>query len=258
MKLTFEDIGSGKPVVLIHAFPLSSKMWKSQAELLIENGFRVILPDLPGFGNNDEISNRYSMDEMALQVLQILDSLNINKAIIGGLSMGGYVLFNLCRLASEKFAALIFCDTTYLADTEEKRTSRFDLISKIEKQGANALIENMLPNLISDDTKQNNPQLVKELEDIFSKVKPAAATNALLSMAERKNNSLILDKISVPTLLIFGEFDKVTNLENAQEMNQLIPESELVVIERAGHFSNLEQPEKFNEALLDFCNRIKF
>jgi 3-oxoadipate enol-lactonase len=258
MKLTFEDIGTGKPIVLIHAFPLSGKMWKSQAEFLVKNGFRVILPDLPGFGTNKELSKRFSIEEMASQISQMLELLNIEKAIFGGLSMGGYVLFNLCRLAPEKISALIFSDTTHTTDTVDKRNSRFELIAKIEQQGSDALIENMLPNLVSDITKKNNLLLVDELEDIFSKVNPVSAANALQSMAERKDNSDFIDKISVPTLLIFGEFDKVTNLENAHKMNQMISDSELVIVENAGHYSNLEQPVLFNKALLNFCNRIKF
>src|SRR5215213_2221604 len=92
MKFSFEEIGSGKPIVFIHAFPLSGKMWKSQAELLAKTGFRVILPDLPGFGENKQLSHRFSIEEMASQISQLLESLNIRKAIIGGLSMGGYVL----------------------------------------------------------------------------------------------------------------------------------------------------------------------
>src|SRR5688572_14002747 len=104
MKLPFVDIGSGKPIVLIHAFPLSGRMWKSQAEILVQNGYRVILPDLPGFGENTKFFHRYSIEEMASQISELLNSVNIEKAIFGGLSMGGYVLFNLCRLAPEKLS----------------------------------------------------------------------------------------------------------------------------------------------------------
>lgn len=257
MNLHFEDIGEGKPVVLIHAFPLSKKMWKAQVNLLVNNGFRVVLPDLPGFGE-DNYSEAFSIEEMADKLAELLKSLNIEKAIIGGLSMGGYVLFNLFRLSPEIFSALVLCDTTYLADSEEKRNSRFELISKIENQGSRALIENMLPNLISEDTKENNPALVAKLEKDFLEVKPISAVNALRSMAERRDSSDIVSRISVPALLVFGEFDKVTNLENARKMNQLIPDSELFVIENAGHYSNLEQPEQFNKAFLNFCRRIEF
>ena len=257
MTLPFDDIGSGKPIVLIHAFPLSSGMWESQARLLVENGYRVILPDIPGFGENSDGSKRYSIAEMAEQISKLLDYLDISKTIIGGLSMGGYILFNLVRLAPEKLSALIFCDTTYAADTDEKRRSRFELISKIENQGIGALVENMLPNLISEYTKQNNPSLAAELKEKFLEVAPEAAINALQSMAERVDNSELLAKIQVPTLLIFGEFDKVTDLENGQKMKQLISRSELAIIKNAGHYSNLEQPEQFNRALLHFCNRIE-
>lgn len=172
--------------------------------------------------------------------------------------MGGYVLFKLFRYAPELFSALILCDTTFLADSVEKRNSRIELISKIEKQGAAALIENMLPNLISGDTQQNNPALVAKLKEMFLEVNPSAAINALRSMAERSDSSDIINNIFAPALLLFGEFDKVTNLENARQMNHLISDSELVVIENAGHFSNLEQPEQFNRALLNFCRRVQF
>jgi pimeloyl-ACP methyl ester carboxylesterase len=257
MSLFFDDIGNGNPVVLIHAFPLSRKMWTAQSELLVNNGFRVILIDLPGLGEG-ESSGFHSIEEMAAKIAELLESLIIRKAIIGGISMGGYVLFKLFRYAPELFSALILCDTTFLADSVEKRNSRIELISKIEKQGAAALIENMLPNLISGDTQQNNPALVAKLKEMFLEVNPSAAINALRSMAERSDSSDIINNIFAPALLLFGEFDKVTNLENARQMNHLISDSELVVIENAGHFSNLEQPEQFNRALLNFCRRVQF
>lgn len=258
MNLRFEDIGTGKPVVLIHGFPLSGNMWNSQAKILAAKGFRVILPDLPGFGKDIDNSKRFTIEEMAAQILELIESLMIEKAIIGGLSMGGYVLFNLFRVAPEKFSAMILCDTTYLADTDDKRKGRFDLIAQIENRGTQALIEKMLPNLISDETKLNNPDLTAGLEKIFSKVNPAAAVNALQSMAERKDNSDIIEKIRVPTLLVFGEFDKITNLETADKMNELISDSELQIIKHAGHYSNLEAPQDFNTKLLAFCNRITY
>jgi 3-oxoadipate enol-lactonase len=258
MTLKFDQIGTGRPVILLHAFPLSKKMWKDQAELLSSNGFHVILPDLPGFGEDRLNSERFSIEEMAQQVLELINSLKIDKAIIGGLSMGGYVLFNLFRLAPEKFSALILCDTTHQADTAEKRKGRFELISKIEETGSKALVENMLPNLIADESKEKNSALVAMLEAEFSSVNPVSAKNALLSMAERKDSTDIIGVINVPTLLVFGEFDKITNLENASNMNESIPRAELRIIKRAGHYSNLEQPAEFNKILLSFCRQVNF
>ncbi|HEY8560570.1 MAG TPA: alpha/beta hydrolase [Pyrinomonadaceae bacterium] len=258
MQISFTEIGNGKPVVLLHAFPLSGKMWQSQAEMLARNGFRVILPDFPGFGENFNCSKRFSLEETALQISRLIDSLKIEKAIVGGLSMGGYVLFDLIRLAPEKISALIFCDTTFNADTEEKRNARFELISKIERDGSRALVENMLCNLISDYTRQNNQNLVEELRKTFLEVSPVSAVNALRSMAERIDNAAAVEHISVPALLLFGEFDRITNLDNARNLEALIPNSQLIIIENAGHYSNLEQPARFNEPLLNFCNQIKY
>lgn len=254
--MPFDDFGSGNPVLLIHAFPLSRTMWNEQAELLASSGFRVILPDLPGFGENNSVLTSFT--DIAGQIIDLLEFLGINRAVIGGLSMGGYVAFNLFHLSPEKFSGLILCDTTHRADTDEKRKSRFELISKIEKHGSAALIENLLPNLISDHTKENNPLLLSSLEETFSQVNLESAVNALRAMAERRDNSDIIGKIKVPTLLIFGESDKITNLESAREMNSLIPGSELKIIENAGHYSNLEQPSEFNDALLSFCQRTEF
>jgi 3-oxoadipate enol-lactonase len=258
MKWSFEDIGNGPPLVLLHAFPLSNKMWQAQAEKLSACGFRVILPNFPGFGENNASSPFYSLEQMAGELAELLEYLTIKKAVIGGLSMGGYVLFNLFRMAPEKFSALVLCDTTPSADTAEKKSARFELISKLEDQGAEALVQNILPNLISDFTKQNNPALVERLEGTFLRVNPDSAVNALRAMAERKDHSEILPRISVPTLLIFGEFDKVTNLENARKMNAEIRGSELLIVKNAGHYSNLEQPEQFDTALLNFCRQIEF
>jgi pimeloyl-ACP methyl ester carboxylesterase len=258
MKMSFEDIENGPPIVLLHAFPLSNEMWEAQSEMLSNSGFRVILPNFPGFGENNSSKSIYSLEQMAGQIAELLEYLTIKTAVIGGLSMGGYILFNLFRMAPEIFSALVLCDTTPSADTVEKRNGRFELISKIENQGAKALVQNMLPNLISDFTKQNNPSLVQKLEEIFLRVNPDSAVNALRAMAERKDHADVLPRISVPTLLIFGEFDKVTNLENARKMNRDIRGSELLIIKNAGHYSNLEQPEQFDSALLNFCRQIEF
>jgi pimeloyl-ACP methyl ester carboxylesterase len=257
MRLFYEQTGSGKPFVLLHAFPLSGKMWKSQIETLIEADFNVITPDLRGFGESHNFADLNSIEDMAKDVADLIEDLEIEKAVFCGLSMGGYVMFNFFRLFPEKVSALIFCDTSYAADSEEKRLTRFDLIEKIEKDGSKALIENMLPGLISDFTKENNPHLVTELERMFSETNPKAAIAALRGMAERKDHSEILGDIKVPTAFIFGEEDKVTNLETAEKMHNEISNSRLFIIKNAGHYSNLEQPFQFNQALSDFLENIQ-
>lgn len=257
MQMPFEEYGAGKPVILLHAFPLNRKMWQPQIETFVEAGCRVITPDFRGFGENDNFADINTMEDLASDVAELLENLEIEKAIIGGLSMGGYVLFNFYSRFPQKFAGIILADTNCGADTDEKRTARFDLIEKIETDGAQALIENMLPNLISDFTRQNHPALFEKLEAEFSEVNPQAAIAALRGMAQRADHCGLLESISVPTLLIFGEHDKVTNLETAEKMRGKIQNSELVKIENSGHYSNLEQPEKFNRALREFIETIE-
>src|SRR5215213_9523614 len=230
MKIPFQETGTGNAVVLLHAFPLSRKMWQSQIEALGAASFHVITPDLRGFGENHNFADINTMEDLAKDVAELLETLKIERAIIGGLSMGGYVTFNFYRLFPEKFAGLLLFDTSSAADTEEKRESRFDLIDEIEKSGAQALIEGMLPNLICDWTKENNTNLVEKLKAMFAEVNPQAAIAALRGMAERQDHTNILKDVNVPTLLIFGDHDKVTNLEIAEKMKSAIPGAALTKI----------------------------
>jgi 3-oxoadipate enol-lactonase len=257
MKIEFEERGEGKPVVLLHAFPLSRRMWNAQAIALEAEGCRVIVPDLRGFGESHNFSDINTMEDMAQDIFEILETLEIERAIVGGLSMGGYVTVNFLKKFPEKISALILCDTNANSDTEDAREARFDLIEKIETEGAQALIDEMLPKLICENTKQNKKELVAEIEEMFRKVNPQAAVAALRGLAARIDNTDLLDKISVPTLLIFGVEDKVTHLEAAEKMAGAIPNAKLVKIANAGHYSNLEQPEAFNQALIDFIKTVE-
>ncbi len=257
MKIEFEEHGKGKPFILLHAFPLSNKMWQPQVDALKAENCRLILPDLRGFGESHSFSDINTMEDMANDIAELLDTLKIERAVIGGLSMGGYIIFNFLQKFPGKIAALVLCDTNSGSDSEDTREARFDLIEKIESEGAQALIDEMLPKLICENTKQNKKELVESIEEMFKKVNPQAAIAALRGMAERKDRTDLLSQISVPTLLIFGQEDKVTNLETAQKMSSKIINSKLVTIENAGHYSNLEQPEIFNKALIDFINSVE-
>ncbi len=258
MKLAFEEHGSGKPFVLLHAFPLNRGMWQPQIEALTARNFRTITPDLRGFGESHSFADINSMEDMAKDIGELFETLKIEKALIGGLSMGGYVLFEFFKLFPEKCAALIFCDTTFSADSDEKKEQRMDLIEKIEKNGNDVLIEEMLPNLISDFTKENKKDLVREIEKMFSETNPIAAIAALRGMAERKDHKKLLAEINVLTLLIFGEFEALIKPDDITEMNENIKGSLLVKIKNAGHYSNLEQPGQFNSALIDFAAEVNF
>lgn len=257
MKIEFEEHGEGKPVVLLHAFPLNRKMWAPQIEAVKAEGCRLVLPDLRGFGESHNFSDINTMEDLARDVAELLDALKIERAIIGGLSMGGYVTFCLLKMFPEKVAALILCDTQSGADSDAKRESRFDLIEKIEKEGVAVLIEEMLPNLISENTKANKKDLIEEIEEMFRQVNPQAAIAALRGMAERKDNTDLIDTISVPTCLIVGNEDDAAFLTAAENISRKIPNAKLTKIQNAGHYSNLEQPDEFNKALVEFIRTVE-
>lgn len=256
MKLPYKEFGTGKPLILIHAFPLSSSMWEPNIDELTKIGCKLFLPDMRGFGENINFADINLVEDMAGDVAELIETLGIERSIIGGLSMGGYITFNLYRLHPEKFSAMILCDTNFSNDSIESKQKRLELIDEIEALGNKALIEKMLPNLISDSTKIKNKTLVSELINEFKEVEPQSAIAALRGMAERIDHSNILDKINVPTLLVFGESDKITNLEIATEMNSKIPNSKLNIIKDAGHYSNLEKPTEFNSVLTNFINNL--
>jgi 3-oxoadipate enol-lactonase len=255
MRIQFEDHGKGIPLVLLHAFPLSRGMWRPQKEALASENVRLILPDLRGFGETKSQAHVATMEEMAQDVAELLDDLKIEKSVIGGLSMGGYVSFALFRLKPELFSGLILCDTTCAPDTEEKRENRFKLIGKIEESGSQVLIDNMLPVLVGEFTKENNRELLADLEKRFADTEPQAAIAALRGMAERKDNTDLLLEIDVPTIFIFGEDDALTDPETGREMHSRVNGSELCIIKKSGHYSNLEQPEQFNKALISFIEK---
>lgn len=257
MKIAFEEHGAGLPLVLLHAFPLSRKMWSPQIQAFTQAGFRLILPDLRGFGETSSFADINSIEDMANDVAELLDLLQVEKTIIGGLSMGGYTAFSLFRLHPTIFKALILCDTNCAADSEEKRKNRFGMIESIETNGSQALIDKMLPNLVGEFTKENDKNLMTELGRMFLETNSQSAIAALRGMAERADYCHLLPEINVPTLLIFGAEDAVTTVEDAENMRREIKNSRLYTIEKAGHYSNLEQPEEFNRAVISFIKELQ-
>lgn len=255
MPFPYREIGHGEPVVLLHAFPLSARMWEPNAGAIAASGFSVIAPEFPGFGENQEFERVSSMESMADGVLKILESLNIERASFVGLSMGGYVLFSILRKRPDIVAAVALCDTTARADTTEKRDGRAKLIALLESKGSKALVDEMLPNLLSQHTFGDNRPLSDSLRRQFLECDPDAAAAALRGMAERPDSVELLAGTDQPVVLIFGEEDKVTGLDGMREMADAAPSSETAVISDAGHYSNLENPKEFNRILTSFLKR---
>ncbi len=247
--------GEATALVLLHAFPLHSGMWEPQIEALSRQR-RIVAPDLPGFGGSEAPDSmyRYTMSGFADLVAGLLDRLGLDRVVLGGLSMGGYVAFALLRQHRERVAGLVLADTRAAADTHEVFERRTDQQDQVARIGTAALIEILLAGLLSDRTRVHRLELVERVRRLMAN--PAAGyIGALEAMKHRPDATAELEAITVPTLVIVGGDDDQSPVATARAMHERIAGSELAVLAGAGHLSNLEAAEDFNAALVGFLAR---
>jgi 3-oxoadipate enol-lactonase len=252
--LAHADVGHGLPVVLLHAFPLNRSMWEPQIAALFGE-CRCVVPDLRGFGDSPT-SGPYSMDILADDVIVLLDALQIERAVIGGLSMGGYVAFNIFRRYRRRVRALLLADTRATADSTEARHKRDDLIAVARAEGAGAIAERQITGLIGKSTREKQPELVDRIRAGMARESADGMVGALQAMKERVDSSDLLASIDVPTLVVVGEEDVITPVKEARAMHAAIAGSRLEIIPGAGHLSNMERPAAFNAGLSDFVGSL--
>jgi pimeloyl-ACP methyl ester carboxylesterase len=252
--LAHADVGQGLPVVLLHAFPLNRMMWEPQIAALFGE-CRCIVPDLRGFGDSPK-SGPYSMDQMADDVMALLDVLQIERAVFGGLSMGGYVVFNILRRYRRRVRALLLADTRAAADTPEGRKKRDDLIALARSEGAGAVGERQIIGLTGKDTREKQPELADRIRAVMAGESVDGIVGALEAMKARADSTDLLASIDVPTLVVVGDQDVITPPKEARAMHQQIRGSRLEIIPGAGHLSNMERPAAFNAALSDFVGSL--
>lgn len=253
LQLAYTDTGLGLPVVLLHGYPFNRSLWSEQVAAL-SNRYRVITPDLRGLGESDAAPGAATMNRMAQDVAVLLDHLQISRAIVGGLSMGGYVALAFYKLFPSRVRALILADTRAQADSEEGKQTRYRQAEKAVAEGMAGIADSMLPKLLTPETVSKRPDVVKRVRDMMLKTKPEGAAGALLGMAEREDQTPLLSQISCPTLILVGREDPITPVADSEKMQQGIAGSRLVVIENASHVSNLERTEQFNEEIVRFLS----
>jgi 3-oxoadipate enol-lactonase len=244
--------GSGWPVILIHAFPLTADMWRPQLERAPQ-GWRFLAPDLRGFGGSPlpSASGTRTIADYAADVEALLDSLEIDRGVIGGLSMGGYVTFALLRRAPERFTAVVLADTKAAADTPDGRTARREMSVLVRSHGPSAVADQMIPKLLGAAARQD-AGLVGRVRDMIERNTVEGIDGAIQAMLARPDSTPDLPRISVPALVILGEEDEPTPLIESETMHRAIPRSQLVVLPGCGHLSNLEAPDDFALALTNF------
>lgn len=251
--LAHDALGSGLPWVFLHGFPLTRKLWEPQHALARDA--RLVLPDLRGFGASPR-DGPHTMEAMAQDVLALCDRAGAARFGVVGLSMGGYVALQLHRLAVHRVAALVLADTQANADTPDARAGRETLARKVEGEGGMpALLDAFLPKLLSPEG-QRNEHLVSRVKGLVLSNEPEPMAAALRGMGARPDMAQHLRTIACPVLALVGELDAVTPPEKAYAIDQAVVRGRVAVLQGAGHLSNLERPDAFNQALRGFMAEV--
>jgi len=257
--VSYNDEGKiGDPVIIfIHGFPFNKSMWNKQMEVLKEN-YRVIAYDVRGHGNSDAGTEDFSIDLFATDLLNLMDALKIDKAMLCGLSMGGYIALNAVENYPDRFDALILSDTTCTADTPEAKEKRMKTIKSIRKDGLEKFADESLTNLFALESFSTKKKEIAAVREMIVNTTEESLCKTLRAFYERKETCNKLSDIYVPVLIMVGNEDKITPLAAAQLMNEKINESLLSVIGHAGHLSNIENPSEFNDQLEEFVSTVYY
>lgn len=255
IKIAYAETGKGFPLVLIHGFPLNKDIWVPQLDGLVKSA-HIITPDLRGHGSSQGSSENYSMDIFVNDIAALMDTKNINGPILGGHSMGGYITMAFCRRYIRWLSGLILVSTRASADTDEGKSNRDKMASLAKEKGAESIAEAMIPKLLSPKSLTEKPELANQIKMIIEKTPIDGIVGDLMGIKNRLDSTPLLPKIPIPTLIIHGADDQLIPPSEAESMAGLIPECQLCVIPDAGHLPNLEQPDLFNDAVLNFIDSI--
>jgi len=259
LSVSYNDEGkSGDPVIIfIHGFPFNKSMWDKQMEAL-KHGYRVIAYDVRGHGGSDTGTEDFSIELFATDLLNLMDTLKIDKAMLCGLSMGGYIALNAVENYPDRFDALILSDTTCLADTSEAKEKRIKTIENIRKNGVEKFADESIKNLFARESFSTKKKEIAAVREMIVHTDEESLCKTLRAFYERKETCSKLSDIYVPVLIMVGEEDKITPLAAAQLMNEKIKESLLSIIRHAGHLSNIENPVEFNNQLEEFVSTVYY
>lgn len=251
--ISYTDVGSGTPIILIHPFPTDQNLWQPQRDGL-KSHFRVITLDLLGFGRAAPVDGKaITMTEYADEVKQLLDQLHIDKAIVGGESMGGYITLAFLQKYPERVSGLILSDTQSIADTDEAKAKREVTALDILANGTANLVTDVLSKALSPNASIEAHQQLKSILEVQSRF---GVVSALRGIALRNDLTQVLTDANLPTLIITGTADVIISPQQSEAMHRAARNSKLVKIEGAGHMSNLENPEEWNNAVKEYFSSL--
>ncbi len=252
ISISYDDVGSGEPVVLVHGHPFNRSMWYPQAGFLAELGFRVISPDLRGYGDSSVLPGKSTLEEFARDIAGLLDHLQLPAAALCGLSMGGQIVLEFARLFPARVLALVLADTSAPAETAGGVRLRHATADRLLAAGMAGYAAEVLPKMIRPETIRRRPDVAAHIAGMMRGTSPQGAAAALRGRAERPDYVSMLAELAVPALVLVGSDDEFTPVADAELIADSIPGATLTVIPGAAHLPNLEQPAAFNRALGPF------
>lgn len=250
--VAYRERGVGPTLALLHAFPLFSEMWEPQLEVLHDVA-RVVAVDMRGFVGTPLGDRPYDLEDLARDLADVMDALGVERFVLGGLSMGGYVALAFQRLFGERLNGLVLADSRAAADAPAARERRYQTIAEVETKGVAGLAASMPNTLLSSEA---SPALRERVRAWIAEADPRAVIAAQRAMAERPDSTDRLASIRVPTLVVVGDQDTLSPPEEAERMASMLPNGRLVRVPHAGHLSSLENPSAFNEAVRAFMGAI--
>lgn len=253
-KMAVDVRGSGPAVLFIHGFPLDRGLWRHQLAALGE--WQCIAPDLLGAGESSVPADpqSYTMQRYAADLAALLDGVQARDAVVCGLSMGGYVLFELLQRHRARVRAAVFCNTRAEADSAEAKQGRDAMVQTAREGGAAAIAEKMLPKMLAPMTQKTRPDIVREVREMIGRAPVAGIVGALHALRERADHVATLPRLELPVLVVAGADDQITPADGMRKMAAQIPGARYVEIAAAGHLTPLEQPERLNHVLREFLD----
>jgi 3-oxoadipate enol-lactonase len=254
-EIVYRVVGEGPPVVLLHPFPVNHEFWLPVAQALATR-YRIILPDLRGHGDSGAGDGPATMEKHAADIARVMDDAGIGRAPLVGVSIGGYVLFEFWRSHRGRAAALGLCNTKAPADSAEARAGRLQAAIEVLERGTEPFFESMIPRLLGKSTRDTRPDLVDGALRMMRKMSPENVAQVQRGMAARPDSMDTLKTINVPTLLVTGDEDVLTGVNEAELMRRHISGSQLRVIPKAGHYSPWERHEEVSQLLRQFLEQL--
>jgi 3-oxoadipate enol-lactonase len=256
VELACDDVGSGTPLLFIHGWPHDHSLWAAQLSGL-KTQARCIAPDLRGFGDSSVVPP-YTIDQYADDLAALLGMLGIERAVVCGLSMGGYIALSMLRRHRSLLRGLILTSTRATADTPEAREKRMRLIAFVEERGVEALASRQLKAMVGETTLNSRPDVLESLRLMMAGAPAEGVVGGLRAMADRRDSTDMLAGIELPTLVVGGAEDTFTAPDEMRALADAIPGSRLEIIRGGGHVCPYEKPAAFNHLVAEYLASLVY